>query len=251
MRRRALSSDSTFDVQVQTKSGWKSKIRAQGLRDAKTEVRVLQATGRYDAVRIVQENFDFNTNDFARNTVFTETREEAQAREARQFGFADEAEERLAHYGDDDEFEEYGGFMSTRRDKYIAAGILSLVAIVIAAGIYMSRQWVVPIDDPNRSNYFVYDLPAIITNISHGERTYSVRVNLQLELDDEGDSAAVEYALGRITQSVIEHLQQADAVSLNQRNGLQDMREGIRRRIQYEMEETKLYGVLFKSIQVH
>jgi flagellar basal body-associated protein FliL len=86
--------------------------------------------------------------------------------------------------------------------------------------------------------------------MSSGEEVFSVRINLQLELDRSEDSKAVEFALAQIMESVINEIQSTDAGDLQRSKNIQILRTQLRKQIQDAMGETNLNGVLFKNIRV-
>ena len=101
-----------------------------------------------------------------------------------------------------------------------------------------------------KSDYFVYELPAVTTNIKSGDETFSVKINLQLELDNSKDSKAVEFALAQIMESVIDQVQETNAGDLRQSKKIQLLKGKLRKHIQDAMGETNLNGVRFRDIQV-
>ena len=89
-----------------------------------------------------------------------------------------------------------------------------------------------------------------MANVSNGEEVYSVKINLQLELNSSRDSKAVEFALAQIMESVIDEIQNTDAEDLKRSKRIKILRQALRQKIQDAMGDTDLNGVLFKDIQV-
>jgi flagellar basal body-associated protein FliL len=101
-----------------------------------------------------------------------------------------------------------------------------------------------------RPGYFVSELPPVLTNVTSGEKRISVKINLQLELNNSQDSKAVEFALAQIMESVIDELQIKNASDLMNSKSVELLRGTLQEKIQNAMGETDLRGVLFKDIQI-
>jgi len=101
-----------------------------------------------------------------------------------------------------------------------------------------------------RPGYFVYEFPPVLTNVTSGEKRISVKINLQLELNNSQDSKAVEFALAQIMESVIDELQIKNASDLMNSKSVELLRGTLQEKIQNAMGETDLQGVLFKDIQI-
>ncbi|MFT5487171.1 MAG: flagellar basal body-associated protein FliL, partial [Alphaproteobacteria bacterium] len=156
--------------------------------------------------------------------------------------------------GDDefDEFDEFDDFddYDDGTDWVVPVfGIFTALAVIVGMGIFFF-DGKIDVGNNEKSEYFVFALPAVITNISSGGENFSVRIDLQLELDGAQDAKAVELALAQIMESAIIEIQETDAGDLQRSEKLQLLRAQLKQKIQDAMGETNLNGVLFNSIQV-
>lgn len=235
--------------------------------DARREARALASGKSHQGVKVLQEHFDFVDNRFVEKTIFKQMKNEdreaqyeataaaiaikAAAMAARRGGGAGGSYDQ---YDDYDEFEDYADYDTGNRLMMIAGAGIAVLALVFGVSMFVwsggSSGGRSNHASGSRSNYFVYDLPAVITNIYAGGKTYQVRMNIQLELDEYGDAGKVESALSAIMQSVIERIQLTDAKDLQKREKIQALRETLTREIQKAMGRTNLNGILFQNIQV-
>lgn len=231
-----LDGNLTFDVLVlSAKSQWTSLSRWEDAAAAQNEARNLVAGKKHLGVKITQESYDEIENRFSEKTVFKHMKNESKTRQPEED--ADEFEL--------DEFDDYDDGIDWVLPVF---GIL-VFAIVMGIGIFFFEDKL-NLTGGKKSDYFVYELPAVMTNVSSGNETFSVKINLQLELDNSQDSKAVEFALAQIMESIIDEIQQTDAGDLRESTKVQLLRAGLRKKIQDAMGETNLNGVLFRDIQV-
>lgn len=228
----------TFDVLVLSgKSQWTSLSRWENPTDAQNEARKLVSSKTHEGVKVLQEHFDQAENRFKEKTIFKHLKNES----------------KWAEPDDDDpdfvEFDDFDGFNSGSNWLLPIAGIVTVLAIILGAGLFLFDD---KFDFSRRSNsgYFVYELPPVMANVSNGEEVYSVKINLQLELNSSRDSKAVEFALAQIMESVIDEIQNTDAEDLKRSKRIKILRQALRQKIQDAMGDTDLNGVLFKDIQV-
>lgn len=232
-----LSGNLTFDVLVLSgKAQWTSLSRWDDATSAQNEARKLVSGKKHLGVKVTQESYDEAENRFSEKTVFKHLKSEGKNRET------EEEEDRL----DFDEFDDYDDGVDW---VWPVFGLITVLAIVMGIGVFFLDD---KIDFSSRSkaDYFVYELPPVTTNISSGEDVFSVKINLQLELDRSEDSKAVEFALAQILESVIDEIQRTDAGDLQRSKKMQNLKTELRKKIQDAMGETNLNGVLFKDIQV-
>ena len=93
-------------------------------------------------------------------------------------------------------------------------------------------------------------MPSVIANVSNGADVFSVKFNLQLELNNSQDSKVVEFALAQIMESVIDEIQNTNASDPKRSKQIQVLLQALRQKIQDAMGDTDLHGVLFRDIQV-
>ena len=227
----------TFDVLVLSgKSQWTSLSRRGDSASAQNEARKLVASKKHQGVKVMQETYDAAENRFSEKTVFKQIKSE-------QRSFQSEEEE---EFDDVDDYEDFDDGVDWVLPVF---GLVTFLAILLTVGIYF-------FDDKmnfsvgSSSDYYVYELPAVITNVTNGKEVYSVKINLQLELDGSGDTKAVEFALAQIMESVINQVQNTDADDLQRSERIQLLRAELQKKIQDAMGETNLNGVLFRDIQV-
>ena len=232
-----LEGNFTFDVLVLSgKSQWTSISRWENPTDAQNEARKLVSGKKHQGVKVMQEHFDDAENRFIEKTIFKHMKREDKAEEI------DDESEFV-------EFDDYDDFDAETNWLLPLAGIVSLIVILLGVGIFFYEDRM-DFSKKARPGYFVYELPAVLTNVSSGDKRISVKVNLQLELDSSRDSKAVEFALAQIMESVIDELQQKSASNFRQSEHIQVLRTTLQEKIQNAMGETNLNGVLFKDIQV-
>lgn len=219
---------------------------------AQNEARNLVATKKHLGVKVSQESFDHADNQFKEKTLFKHLKGDkiaaAQA-QASASGFA------VAEDDDFDEFGEFGDFddYDDGPDWVVPVfGLFTVLAVILGLGIFFfdGKIDIGNIGKNEKSDYFVFALPAVITNVSSGAENFSVRIDLQLELDGAHDAKAVELALAQIMESAIDEIQATDAGDLNRSKKLQLLRAQLEQKIQDAMGETNLNGVLFNNIQI-
>jgi flagellar basal body-associated protein FliL len=232
-----LDGNLTFDVLVlSAKSQWTSLSRWEDAAAAQNEARKLVSGKKHLGVKVTQESYDEAENRFSEKTVFKHMKNESKARQPEE-----EDEDDFEH----GEFDDYDDGIDWVLPVF---GIL-IFAIIMGIGIYFFEDKI-NLMRSTKSDYFVYELPAVMTNVSSGKETFSVKINLQLELDNSRDSKAVEFALAEIMESVIDEVQQTDAGDLHRSEKIQLLRAELRQKIQDAMGDTNLNGVLFRDIQV-
>ena len=123
------------------------------------------------------------------------------------------------------------------------------MAVILGLGIFFF-DGKIDITNETKSDYFLFALPAAVTNVSSGGENVSVRIDLQLELDGAQDAKAVELALAQIMESVLVEIQETDAGDLRKSEKIQLLRSQLKQKIQDAMGDTNLNGVLFNNIQV-
>lgn len=226
----------TFEVLVlSAKSQWTSISRWDDEATAQNEARKLVAGKKHLGVKVTQESYDEAENRFSEKTVYKHMKNESKSVQA------EEPDEEF----EIEEFDDYDDGI----DWVLPVFALLVFMIILGVGIYFFEDKI-NFTSKTKSDYFVYELPAVMTNVSSGDETFSVKVNLQLELDNSQDSKAVEFALAQIMESVIDQVQQTDAGDLRKSKKIQLLRAELRQKIQDAMGDTNLNGVLFKDIQV-
>lgn len=226
----------TFEVLVLSgKSQWTSISRWEDEAAAQNEARKIVAGKKHLGVKVTQESYDEAENRFTEKTVYKHMKNESKS-------------VRVEEPEDELEFGEYDDY-DDGIDWVLPVFGLLILMIILGIGIYFFEDKIEFSNKP-KSDYFVYELPAVTTNVSGGGETFSVKLNLQLELDHSQDSKAVEFALAQIMESVIDEVQQTDAGDLRQSKKMQLLRAQLRQKIQDAMGETNLNGVLFRDIQI-
>jgi len=232
-----LGGNLTFDVLVLSgKSRWTSLSRWENSTSARNEARKLVAGKKHLGVKVTLESYDAAENRFTEKTVFKHLKSDSKNRET-------EEESDLLNSGDFDDFDDRVDWV------WPVFGLITVLTVIMGIGIFFVDD-IVDLSPKSKADYFVYDLPAVTTNMSSGEEVFSVRINLQLELDRSEDSKAVEFALAQIMESVINEIQSTDAGDLQRSKNIQILRTQLRKQIQDAMGETNLNGVLFKNIRV-
>lgn len=249
----------TFDVQVLSSKGqWTSLSRHGNATDARREARTLASGKTHQGVKVLQEHFDFANDRFVEKTIFKQMKHEdrgakydatAAAMAVKKAGGGNFDE--FDAFDDFDEYEDYDDYDDRSRWLIIAGTALAVLAVVFGVAMFGWSDGGGRRSSGGNADYFVYDLPVVMTNIYAGGKTYQVRMNIQLELDDHGDARNVEPALSAIMQSVIERIQLTDAKDLQKREKIQALRETLRHEIQKAMGGTNLNGILFQNIQVN
>lgn len=210
-------------------SRWEDEAAAQN------EARKLVSGKKHLGVKVTQESYDDAENRFTEKTVFKHLKRENPKPEP-------EEESEFVEFG---EFDDYDDGI----DWVLPVFGIAVVAIMVTIGMYFFEDKI-SFSTSTKSDYFVYELPAVTTNIKSGDETFSVKINLQLELDNSKDSKAVEFALAQIMESVIDQVQETNAGDLRQSKKIQLLKGKLRKHIQDAMGETNLNGVLFRDIQV-
>lgn len=78
-------------------------------------------------------------------------------------------------------------------------------------------------------------MPPVIAKVSNGAEVFSVKFNLQLELNNSQASKAVEFALAQIMESVIDEIQNTNASDPKRSKQIQVLRQALRQKIQDAM----------------
>lgn len=257
-----LDGSLTFDVLVLSgKSQWTSISRWPDAASAQNEARKLVATKKHLGVKVSQESFDHAENRFKEKTLFKHLKSDKKAAAAAAAGAAGAYELGAANgpsfdgsgqSGEFDEFDEFDDFDDY--DDYTdwvvpVFGLFTALAVILGLGLFFF-DGKIDITPETESDYFLFALPAAVTNVTSGGENVSVRIDLQLELDGAQDAQAVELALGQIMESVISEIQETDAGDLQQAEKIQLLRSQLRQKIQDAMGETNLNGVLFSNIQI-
>lgn len=254
-----LDGSLTFDVLVLSgKSQWTSISRWPDAASAQNEARKLVATKKHLGVKVSQESFDHAENRFKEKTLFKHLKSDKKAAAAAAAGAAGAYElgpmngPSGAGSSQSDEFDEFDDFDDY--DDYTdwvvpVFGLFTALAVILGLGIFFF-DGEIEFTPETKSDYFLFALPAAVTNVTSGGENVSVRIDLQLELDGARDAQAVELALGQIMESVISEIQETDAGDLQQAEKIQLLRSQLRQKIQDAMGETNLNGVLFSNIQV-
>lgn len=234
----------TFDVLVLSgKSQWTSISRWPDAMAAQNEARKLVATKKHLGVKVSQESFDHADNQFKEKTLFKHLKNDKKANAqaaAAASGFAVSGDNEVGQFDDYDDEPDW---------VLPVFGVFTALAVIVGLGIFFFDSDI-EIGKNEKSDYFVFALPAVITNVSSGGENFSVRIDLQLELDGSHDAEAVELALAQIMESAIVEIQETDAGDLNKSKKLQILRAQLEQKIQDAMGETNLNGVLFNNIQI-
>ena len=235
------------------KAQWTSISRWPDATAAQTEARKLVATKKHLGVKVSQETFDHAENCFREKTLFKYLKndKEPQARVASAVpGSAKSDFDSIDEFDEFDEFDDYDDGIDWVMPVF---GLFTALAVILGLGIYFyddKMEFDRSSTSSSSSDYFVFDLPAVITNISSGNENVSVRIDLKLELDDARDAKAIEFRLAEIMESVIVEIQQTDAGDLKRSEKIQMLRRKLKQKIQDAMGETNVNGVLFHSIQI-
>jgi flagellar basal body-associated protein FliL len=228
----------TFDVLVFSgKSQWTSLSRWENPTDAQNEARKLVSSKTHQGVKVLQEHFDQAENRFKEKAIFKHFKNENK--------WAKQEEDDSDFVG----FDDFDGFNSGSNWLLPVAGIVTVLAVILGVGIYFFDDKF-DFSRKGNSGYFVYELPPVIANVSNGAEVFSVKFNLQLELNNSQDSKAVEFALAQIMELVIDEIQNTNASDLKRSKQIQVLLQALRQKIQDAMGDTDLHGVLFRDIQV-
>jgi len=185
----------------------------------------------HQGVKVLQEHFDQAENRFKEKTIFKHLTNE----------------NKWAKQDEDDS--DFDGFNSGSNWLLPVAGIVTVLAVILGVGIYFFDDKF-DFSRKENSGYFVYELPPVIANVSNGAEVFSVKFNLQLELNNSQDSKVVEFALAQIMESVIDEIQNTNASDPKRSKQIQVLLQALRQKIQDAMGDTDLHGVLFRDIQV-
>jgi flagellar basal body-associated protein FliL len=210
-------------------SRWEDETSAQNA------ARQLVSGKKHSGVKVTQESYDDAEYRFSEKTVFKHLKREDSTPET-------EDEFEPVEFGEYDDYDD-------GVDWVLPVFGIAVFAIIMAVGIYFFEDKI-DLTQTAKSDYFIYELPAVMTNVKSGNETFSVKINLQLELNNSKDSKAVEFALAQIMESVIEQVQRTDAGDLRRSQKVQVLRTQLQKQIQDAMGETNLNGVLFRNIQV-
>jgi flagellar basal body-associated protein FliL len=233
-----VAADFTFDVLVlSAKSQWTSISRWGDESEARQAARKLVSGKKHQGVKILQEHFDEEEDRFVEKTIFRKMKSD----EAQTFDEDDDSE--YVAFDDYDDYDHDSGWILP------VVGIFSIIAIVLGLGIFFFDD-TLNFNRKSAKGYFVYKLPVVMTNLSDGEKNVSVKVSLQLELNDSKDSRAIEMALTNIMESVIDELQVNDVDELRESENIQLLRITLKEKIQDAVGDTSVNGVLFNDIQI-
>lgn len=245
----------TFDVLVLSgKSQWTSISRWPSATAAQNEARLLVAGKKHLGVKVSQETYDHDENRFKEKTLFKHMKSDKKAATGSAGGsVADSMDGSMSTEPDDyDEFDEFDDFddYDDGPDWVIPVfGLFTALAVILGLGIFFF-DGKIDVTNNTKSDYFLFALPAAVTNVSSGGENVSVRIDLQLELDGAQDAQAVELALAQIMESVLVEIQETDAGDLRKSAKIQLLRGQLKQKIQDAMGDTNLNGVLFNNIQV-
>lgn len=235
---RALEGHFTFDVLVLSgKSNWTSVSRWENPGDARKAARKLVSDKKHQGVKVMQEHYDDDENRFIEKTIFRHMKQDEAPIEE------DDDDDKFMSFDDYDDYGEGANWIVP------LAGIVTLIVVLLGVGIYFYDDKM-NFTGKARPGYFVYELPPVLTNVTSGEKRISVKINLQLELNNSQDSKAVEFALAQIMESVIDELQIKNASDLMNSKSVELLRGTLQEKIQNAMGETDLQGALFKDIQI-
>lgn len=252
----------TFDVLVLSgKSQWTSISRWPDAAAAQNEARKLVATKKHLGVKVSQETYDEAENQFKEKTLFKHLKSDKKAAAtaaagqtaayelASMDGSAEADPDAFDEYDEYDEFDDFDDYDDNPDWVVPVFGVFTALAVILGLGIFFFDDGI-DIGTKTKSEYYVFALPAAVTNVSSGNENVSVRIDLQLELDGAGDAEAVELALAQIMESVLIEIQETDAGDLQRSEKIQVLRSQLKEKIQDAMGETNLNGVLFNNIQV-
>lgn len=239
----------TFDVLVLSgKSQWTSVSRWPDATAAQNEARKLVAAKKHLGVKVSQETYDEAESRFKEKTLFKHMKSDKKSMApAAQPEFGDAGE--FDAFDEFDEFDSFDDYDDSADWVLPAFGVFIALAAILVLGIFFYDDKM-DFGKNEKSDYFVFALPAVITNVPDGEENVSVRIDLQLELDGAHDAKAVELALAQIMESAIVEIQETEAGDLQRSEKIQLLRTQLRKKIQDAMGETNLNGVLFNNIQV-
>ena len=247
----------TFDVLVLSgKSQWTSISRWPDATAAQNEARLLVAGKKHLGVKVSQETYDHAENRFKEKTLFKHLKSDkkaaaAAAAESSAASMAEFANAENDKFDDSDEFDDFDDYDDDDDSDWVLPVFGVFTALVVFLGLgFFFLDGKFDIGNKTKSDYFLFALPAAVTNVSNGGENVSVRIDLQLELDGAQDAQAVELALAQIMESVIIEIQETDAGDLRKSEKIQLLRGQLRQKIQDAMGETNLNGVLFNNIQV-
>ena len=233
----AVEGHFTFDVLVLSgKSNWTSVSRWENPGDARKAARELVKGKKHQGVKVMQEHFDDAENRFIEKTIYRHMKHDESPSE-------EEETDDFVPFDDFDDYDEPANWILPM------AGITALIALLLGVGIFFYDDKM-DFTRKARPGYFVYELPAVLTNVSSGGKRLSVKMNLQLELNSSQDSKAVEFVLAQIMESVIDELQEKQASDLRTSKNVELLRSALKEKIQHAMGETDPHGVLFRDIQL-
>jgi flagellar FliL protein len=102
---------------------------------------------------------------------------------------------------------------------------------------------------PEKAVFF--DLPEMLVNLnSSGRRTNFLKININLELEEEGDIANLELLLPRIVDGFQIYLRELRVDDLRGSAGMYRLREDLLRRINEVVKPIKVNDILFKEILI-
>lgn len=236
-----MQSNFTFDVMILSpKTGWTSVSRWESADQARQEANKLVSSDKHEGVKITQEHFDYERDQFLEKTVFLRTRSGSK--------MPGEAPP------DEETFVPVTGLPAPVRNRQVLtwiAGISGAFVFLIVLGVVF-----VGFGDhgfrPDRDNADLihYELPTVRTNVALGDEVYSVQMTLQMELYHAEDSRDVEANLAPIMEVIIEQLRHTSASDLNNSAKLQKLRAAMTRKVAEIMGSTRFEGILFKDIQL-
>jgi flagellar FliL protein len=102
---------------------------------------------------------------------------------------------------------------------------------------------------PEKAVFF--DLPEMLVNLnSTGRRTNFLKINISLELEEEGDIANLELLMPRIVDGFQIYLRELRVDDLRGSAGMYRLREDLLRRINEVVKPIKINDILFKEILI-
>ena len=239
------------------KAQWTSISRWPDATAAQSEARKLVASKKYLGVKVSQESFDHAENRFSEKTLFKHLKNESEPKVRAATTTSRSAEAEFDEIDEFDEFDDFDDYDDGIDWVVPVFGLFMALAVVLVLGIFffddkteIGENAGSSSSSSSNSGYFIFDLPAVIANISGGNENVSVRIDLKLELDNARDAKAVELRLASIMETVIVRIQETDARDLKRSEKIQRLRSELKEEIQEAMGETNLNGVLFHSIHI-
>lgn len=105
--------------------------------------------------------------------------------------------------------------------------------------------------EPKKSASGFYDLPELLVNLnSNGRRTNFLKLQVSLELANEGDKAKLEAMKPRIVDSFQVYLRELRIEDLRGSSGMYRLREELLARVNSAVAPAKIKDVLFKEVLI-